>query len=118
MFQILELTKNDIVAFKVSDKVHKTDYDVLNPLLKKTEKEHTSIKLFIEIGDIKGISAQALLKDVVTYFKHVKHVEKVAVVGQNKMDRSWAKMADPFIRADIKYFPLEEKDLAMDWIQR
>ncbi len=118
MFKILDNTKENIIAFIVNGKVLKTDYDVLNPLLEKTEKDYDAVRLIIEIGDIEGITAEALIKDIATYFKHVKHIEKVAVVGQDKMAKTWAKVADPFIRADINYFPPEEKDIAMEWIER
>ncbi len=118
MFKILDNTKEKIIAFKVFGKVIKTDYDVLNPLLEKTEKEYEAVRLFIEIGDIEGITAEALIKDIATYFKHAKHIEKVAVIGQGKMEKVWAKIADPFIRADVNYFLPEEKDIAVEWIER
>lgn len=118
MFKILDTTKENIIAFNVTGKVIKTDYDVLNPLLEKTEKEHDAVRLFIEVGQIEGITAEALLKDIATYFRHVKHIDKVAVVGKGKMEKAWTKVADPFIRADIKYFPMVEKDIAAQWIER
>ena len=117
MFTILDLTKDNVIAFKAHGKIEETDYDKLNPLLEKTEREGKSVHLFIEVGDIEGITAMALLKDIVTYFKHIRKVDKVAVVGSDKPEKSWAKVADPFIRAEIKYFPETEREIAEEWIQ-
>ena len=64
------------------------------------------------------IIPEALFKDVVTYYQHVKHVNIVAVVGEEKAEKNWAKIADPFIKADIKYFPHEELDFAKECIQK
>ncbi len=116
MINILDITKEDLIAIKVAGKVEKKDYDILDPLLEKTKREHDSLKLYLHIGDIEGITPQALIKDVITYFKHVKSLRKVAVVGEHKGEKNWAKIADPFIKADIKFFPLAENSVALEWI--
>ena len=118
MFKILDFTKDNIIAFKASGKIQKTDYEMLDPLLEKTEKEHPFIKLFIMIGDIEGITPEALMKDIITYFKHVKNVNKAAIVGEGKAEKTITKIADPFIKGDLKYFPLEEMDVAREWIEK
>lgn len=118
MFKILDITKDNVIAFKASGKVQKTDYEILNPLLDKTEKEYDDVKLFILIEEIESITPEALMKDIVTYFKHIKYITRVAVVGEGKAEKSWAKVADPFIKGDIKYFPLTEYDIARDWIEK
>lgn len=57
-------------------------------------------------------------KKIDTDFKHVSKLEKVAVFGKDKHhEKTWAKLADPFMKADVKYFPLEEKVIAEDWIK-
>lgn len=116
MFKILDITKDNLIAFRASDRIEESDYNKLAPVLEKTEKEHESIRLFIEIGELKGITFKALIKDIVTYFKHVRKVEKVAVTGNNGFEKGWVRIADPFIKAVINYFPLEEKKIAIDWI--
>lgn len=116
MFEFKDLTKDDVIAFKAAGKIEAKDYEKLNPLLEKTERDNKALKLLIEIGEITGITAKALLKDIATYIKHVRKVEKVAVVGDHKAEKNWVKVADPFIRADIRQFPLAEKAEAESWI--
>lgn len=116
MFEIQDLTKDNVIAFKASGKIEGKDYEILNPLLEKTKREEQSLRLLIEIGEITGITARAVLKDIATYFKHVRKIEKVAVVGEDQAEKTWAKVADPFIKADIRYFPATEKEKAESWI--
>ncbi|MFW5819673.1 MAG: STAS/SEC14 domain-containing protein [Bacteroidota bacterium] len=118
MFKVLDFTKDNIIAIKASGKIQKSDYQMLDPLLEKTEKEHPSIKLYILIGDIDGITPEAFMKDVITYFKHIKNVDKAAIVGGGKAEKSIAKIADPFIKGDLKYFPLEDMEIARKWIEK
>lgn len=116
MFEILDITKKNVVAFKATGKIEEADYDKIIPLMEKTEREGNPVRLFIEIGDISGITGKGLLKDIITYFKHIKHIKKVAVVGRNGTGKGWAEVADPFVRAEIRYFPVEEKLIAEEWI--
>ncbi|MFW5821091.1 MAG: STAS/SEC14 domain-containing protein, partial [Bacteroidota bacterium] len=60
----------------------------------------------------------ALLKDIVTYFKHVKSVSKAAIIGEGKAEKYITKVADPFIKGDLKYFSLTDIDIARDWIEK
>ncbi len=116
MFNFLDITKNNIIAFKAEGEITKADYDSLTPLLNKTEREYDALRLYVEIGDIKGITARAFLEDVAIYFKHIRHIEKIAVIGDSQAEKVWAKLADPFTKADVKYYPLPEKDIAAEWI--
>lgn len=117
MFDFSELTKDNLIAFKVHGKVEVTDYEKLTAMLEKAEREEKDIKLLIEIGEIEGVTGKALLKDIATYFKHIRHVEKIAVVGDGDYhEGAWSKAAKPFMKADIKYFPRERKTDAENWI--
>ena len=118
MFKILDLTKNDLIAFKAEGKIEKKDYEKLQPILEKTERENEKLKMYIEIGDLGSITPEAMLEDVATYFNHIPKVEKLAVLGEGTPEKSWAKIADPFIKADIKYFPVNEKDVAIEWLKK
>ncbi len=118
MFEFTDLTKDNVIAFKAYGKIEDKDYDKLTALLDKTEREGKPLRLLIEVDDIKGITAQAMLKDVATYFRHARKMEKVAVVGEDKLhEKTWAKLADPFMRAEVKYFPREKEVIAEKWIR-
>lgn len=118
MFEFTDLTRDKVIAFKATDKIEKQDYDKLTEVLDKTERENEAVRLFIEIGDIRGMTGEALMKDIATYFKHVRKMEKVAVVGEDKLhEKTWTKLADPFMKAEVKFFPKKKQIIAEEWIK-
>lgn len=82
MFKLLDLTKDNLIAFRVSGHIEESDYEKINTLLEKTEREFDSIKLYIDLEEIQGIEPMALWEDFKTYFKHVAKAKKAAIVGK------------------------------------
>ena len=119
MFEFTDLTRDNVIAFKVEGKVAAKDYEKLTPLIKKLERENKPVRLFIRIVSIDGITPRAMLKDITAYIRHARHVERVAVVGEGDYAEGlWVRMADPFMKAKVKYFPLEEIETAENWIKQ
>jgi hypothetical protein len=116
MFKILDFTKDNLIAFKVKGKIESSDYEVLQALLEKTEREHKTRKLYVEIESIEGIEAAALWEDIKTYFQHFKDLDKVAYVGPDKFIATLAKLSGPFVKGEVKVFREEELIAARDWI--
>ncbi len=116
MFEILDFTKDNLIAFKVRGKIEKKDYKKLQSLLEKTEREFEFLKLFIEFNDPVKITLEALAEDFKTYFSHINEIDKVAIVGSNGIEKGISKISDLFIDAEIKYFPCSEINSAREWI--
>ncbi len=117
MFKILDITKDNLIAFKVKGKIEKADYDKLTPLLEKTEREFDTRKLYVEIEEIGGIEPAALWEDFKLYFLHVKNFEKVAIVGQGDAIEKVTKLTQPFVSGEIRFFEEKEASDAKGWIQ-
>lgn len=116
MFKVLDLTKDNLIAFKVKGKVEKKDYDKLTPLLEKTEREFETRKLYIEIEEIGGIEPAALWEDFKLYFLHVRNFEKISIVGQGDAIEKVTKLTQPFVSGEIKFFDIREATKAKEWI--
>ena len=116
MIQLLEETKDDLVAFRISDHIDKSDYDVMLPMLKEKIKHHGKIKAYVELYDVDSISMKALWEEIRFDFKHASDFTKVAVVG----DESWTDMitsvAKPFTTAEVKHFGFNQRQQAWEWI--
>lgn len=116
MFKILDITKDNLIAFKVKGKIEKSDYDVLQALLEKTEREFETRKLYVEIESIEGIEPAALWEDVKAYFRHFKDLDKIAFVSPDKYLGSLAKISQPFVAGEVKVFSKENIVEARKWI--
>lgn len=117
MFKILDKTLGNLVAIEIDGHINKADYDKVTPLLEKAVREYGKVKIYIHIVKIEGIEPGAFMKDVRTYLKHFNHVEKIAVVGNNKWQKFWAGLASPFVSGEIKFFTHDEAAEAQTWIE-
>lgn len=120
MFKILDFTKGKIIALRAEGIIEKADYDKINALLEKTNREYDKLRLYIRIdsSEIEGIKAAALWEDFKTYFRYFNKLEKLAIVGSGKLEKNITKIAKPFISGDVKYFPVEEASEAKKWIEQ
>ena len=117
MFKILEITKNNLIAFQVNGKVEKSDYDKLKPLLEKTEHEYDVRKLYIEIEEIEGISLNALWENFRIFFTHIKNFEKVAIVGERNITDILTKLSKPFMSGEVRFYNKREAVNAENWVK-
>jgi hypothetical protein len=116
MFNILDFTQNNVIAFEVTGKIEKEDYEKLIPLLEKTEREYDKINLFIELHELKGMTMKALLEDIKTYFKNIRKVRKAAIIGRNGFDQGITEITNFVVHAEIRYFTKKEYESARKWI--
>ncbi len=116
MFKILNLTKNNLIAFQVKGKVTREDYDKLTPLLEKTSREYDTRKLYVEIDNIKGIEPAALWEDLKAYFQHYKDYDKIAIVGDGKVIEMLSKAAKPFVSGEVRFFRDPDLLTAREWV--
>jgi hypothetical protein len=117
MFEILDFTQKDIIAVRIKGTIGKEDYDKINPLLEKTEKDFDAIKLYVELREIEGVTPKAVIEDVITYFKHRKEISKLAVVGEKQWQKIFANMANPFVKAEIQFFDYAQTQDAREWLK-
>ncbi len=116
MFNILEQTQNELVALKIEGEIKREDYDKLDTLLKKTEKENDHVDMYVEIDDIENLTPEAIWADIKTYFKNAKDFRKIAVVGKDGFAEKAASTSNPFVKAEVKYFSKDQENTAMEWV--
>lgn len=116
MFVILDLTRDNLIGFRVEGKIEKSDYEKIQALLDKTEREYEKLKLYIEIGNIEGMSFEALWEDFKTWFGHIRKLSKVAVTGKGGVEKVLTKLTNPFVSAEVRFFSFNETSKARDWI--
>ena len=118
MLQLLEESKGDVVAFRISGNIDKNDYNVMLPVLEEKIKQHGKIRVYAEVQDVEAYTLRALYEDVKFDIKHAANFSRAAIVG----DRAWIDwltvMARPFTTANVKYFDFSQRDAAWEWIHK
>ncbi len=116
MIQLLEESRDDLVAFRISGHIDKNDYEVMLPVLEEKIKQHGKIRVFAEVQEVADYSIEALWEDVKFDFKHASDFSRAAIIG----DKAWIDwltvLAKPFTTAEIKYFDFTQREQAWQWI--
>lgn len=116
MIQLLEESKDALVAFRISGNIDKNDYDVMLPVLEERIKQHGKIKVYAEVWEVEDISIGALWDEIKFDFKHAADFSRVAIVGDQKWIDWITLAAKPFTTAEVKYFDFTQRDQAWAWI--
>lgn len=118
MLTILNDTKVDLIAIRVSGTLGKDDYAQLERTMEHAIEKHGKLRMYCEITGFKGLTPAALLQELKLDLKYANKVSQMAVAGDAKWEEALAQLAKPFTSAAIKFFPLENKAQAKRWIAR
>jgi hypothetical protein len=116
MFQKLSESSEKILGFKVSGKLTDEDYKAFVPQIEKIIQEFGRISLLLELDDFHGWDLGAAWDDFKFGMKHIKDFKRVAIVGDKKWEEWMAKLAKPFMRAEVKYFDGSQLQDAWGWL--
>lgn len=116
MLQLLEESKGDLVAFRISGDVDKNDYNVMLPVLEEKIKQHGKIRVYAEVQDVEAYSLRALYDEVKFDVTHAANFSRAAIVGDSAWIDWLTVMARPFTTANIKYFDFSQREAAWEWI--
>ena len=117
MIQILEQSKNNLIATKATGKLTEDDYNLLLPVLYEKLKQYPKLRWYFEMEDFDGWQLKAFWKDAKFDMKHANDFEKVAMVGEKKWQEWMTDLMKPFTSAELKYFDLSQTQEAMRWIK-
>lgn len=118
---MMELNVNpesNIIYTLVTGTVVKEDMEKLLPILKDKIQKFGKARWYYEMKDFNGWKPDAFWEDVMFDLKHANDFEKVAMVGEKKWQEWMTQIMKPFTSAEIKYFDLEDKQAAKDWIHK
>ncbi|SIT91630.1 SpoIIAA-like [Pontibacter indicus] len=117
MLQLLEESRDELVAFRLAGSVDRHDYDVMLPILEEKIKQHGKIRVYAELHEAEEIALQALWEDLRFDFRHASDFSRVALVGNRHWLDWFTVMASPFTTAKVKYFEPTDRDKALDWVR-
>ncbi|EMR01526.1 SpoIIAA family protein [Cesiribacter andamanensis] len=110
-----EKTGNLIKTF-VSDKLTQEDYDQLIPVLEETLENWKNVRWYFEMQDFKGWSMGGAFMDMSLGVRHTTDLSKLAMVGEKRWQESLSHLMKPFTTAEVRFYPLEEREKALEWI--
>lgn len=121
MMDYKEIPDSKTVEITVGEKITVAEYDETIKRLKETMNKWDKFNVLELVTDFKGIEPLALWKDIKFALKEFGNINnklsKCAVVADAKWIEIVSNLFDPFVKAEIKFFPISEEDKARDWLR-
>ena len=116
MIQIINTGKDNLISAKISGKILKNDVEKIHPLIHNIIKKGKKVDFYFEMEDLEGYTLKGFWEDIKVDSAHISDYRKMAFVGEKKWQEWSAKATDFFTSSEVKYFDLEDKELAKTWI--
>jgi hypothetical protein len=117
MFRKLTASSGNLVGFRVSGKLTDRDFKDFIPQVERIIDENGCIRLLFELDDFHGWDLQAAWDDVKFSLKHLRDIERLAVVGDREWEQWMVRLAKPFALAKVKYYDKHQLHEAWEWLR-
>ncbi|MHC4410540.1 MAG: SpoIIAA family protein [Planctomycetota bacterium] len=118
MLEIIDIGAENVLACRIDGKIELDDIERVKTRVEEILADHEKVRVYAEVESFDGISFSALWEDLKMGFGNLKKFSHKAVVSDKRWMANMAKVADkifPFI--ELKQFPTEERDAAIEWIK-
>ena len=102
----------------MSGKISKSDVEKVHSKIHNILKDNNKVDFYFEMEDFDGYTIKGFWEDIKTDASHLSDYGKMAFVGENKWQEWIAKATDFFTSSEVKYFDLEDKEVAKAWIKK
>ena len=116
MIEELNSEVANVLAFKLSGKLHDEDYKTFVPRVDEAIAEQGKVKMLVWFHDFHGWDMHALWDDTKFATTHCSKIEKIAMVGEKGWEKWMAMICKPFTLSSVKYFDAGEEKDAREWL--
>ena len=117
MIQKLKESLGKAIGFKLSDEVTENEYKDFIAEIDTIIADQGKIKLLIVVDYPQDFDLKASWDNLVFWIKHIKDIERLAIVGQKEWEKWLELLEKPFIHAEVKYYKKSNTKDAWNWIK-
>ena len=117
MIEPFSTDNQNVLAFKMSGKLHDEDYKKFVPLVDNAIAKDGKVRILAQFHDFHGWDMHALWDDIKFSTTHCTKIERIALVGDRKWEAWMAKVCKPFTMAKIEYFDVSRINDAWAWVK-
>jgi hypothetical protein len=115
--QVEKAPAGTIITLKFREKLDKGDYDEFVPMIESQIEHGSPIRMVVELHDFQGWTAGALWEDTKFAARHFNDIERLAVVGEARWETGVTVFVKPFTSADVRYFMVDAREKAREWVR-
>ncbi|MFC0446091.1 STAS/SEC14 domain-containing protein [Pseudidiomarina halophila] len=116
MIDILDSDKENLIAVKFTGKATQQDMKRIHALIDGIVEKDLKVDFYLEFHDFHGYEMKGLWEDLKIDAAHFKDYGKMALVGDKKWLENAAKATDFFTSSEVRYFSLDDKKSAKEWL--
>ena len=105
------------LRFRAGGTLTHQDYQALIPMLEQAIVDHGRISILVELEELSGIEARAILDEFAFDIHHFRDFDRLAVVGDDPWQDWMTRATNPLTPGDMRYFPTGEAEAAWSWVQ-
>lgn len=114
----VELANSRLLGLAIVGKMTTADYELLDTLIDEQARDFGKARIFLEIVDLQGISFKALWDDLRTTIKHYRHIERIAIIGDQGWLKASIKVSDLLTPGlDMAAFSTTDRNRAIAWLE-
>lgn len=117
MFQKLDKSSGNIVGVKLTGKLTDEDFKKFVPEIEKTIASEGKIRLLMVMDYPQELELKAAWDDLVFWIKHIRNIERLAIVGQKDWEKWIALLENPFLKTEVKYYNTSRLQDAWGWLR-
>ncbi len=118
MFEKLAESTGNVVGYRASGKLTEDDYKTLIPILEQLIEESGKIRFLLYLEDFHGWEMKAAWDDFVFGLKHRNDIERLAMVGDRKLEKLSTDLMKPFKEGEVKFFQTVKLQEAWAWLRQ
>ncbi|MFC7338668.1 STAS/SEC14 domain-containing protein [Haloferula chungangensis] len=107
--------REKLIWVSVDGKVSTDEYRALLNDLEPIIKENSPVSFLVDLEDLEGVEFGAMIADTKFGFSHIKHIKRIAIVGDQKWIKRLTSLPNPFAM-EVKGFDEDDEHQAWNWI--
>ena len=108
----------DLIVVRASGTLTTRDYEAAIPELKHAmELSEGPLRVLIRLEDFHGWEIGALWRELKFDLKYRDDFGRIAVVGENSLEKWGTALSAPFAKAEMRFFPLSREEEAEAWLK-
>ncbi|WMJ73941.1 STAS/SEC14 domain-containing protein [Cytophagaceae bacterium ABcell3] len=115
MIEQIKVKDEGIMAFKIKGQLEEEDFNTINPSLQETLEKTPHPKMYMELEGFSSIEPTAIWEDLKNTPEYLKF-DKIAVVGDQQWEKFLTDFGGKLIKPEAKYFSMEKKQEAFNWL--
>ena len=117
MVKIIDFENDKVIGMSIDGKIEAGDIELIASLCEEKFNKADKLSIYVEMESFKGLSIEAFFKDLKFAIKNFSKFDKKAVVTDKAWMQKLGNFSDKlFGSIEIKVFPFEEKEEAMNWV--